>query len=161
MKIRLKETAHYINKHKNIVDLGSAKGEYYRLVDLKKKHIVAVDIKDWFLRHIRLLYPSIITLCKDARETGLPDKSFDLVVVAQVLEHFEDYMPVIKEAKRLCKDDGYFYVGLPIESHGHGHFYPVWNQDDIIKISKKFGEIVELKKLGGRGTWSLYLKNVK
>ena len=161
MKHRLRETAYYIGKHERIVDLGSAKGEYYKLVDVSDKTIVAVDIKDWWLKHIRLFYPTITTLCKDIRNTGLPEKSFDLVVVAQVLEHFEDYEPVIKEAKRLCKDDGYFYIGLPTESHGHGHFHPIWTQDDIFKICKKFGEIVELKKIGGRGTWSLYIKNVK
>ena len=159
MKQRIRETAYYIQKHKNIVDLGSGKGEYYRIVDLSKKNITAVDKHDGFLRHIALNSPSVKRVIADISDTGLPEKSFDLVIMAQVIEHILDYVPAIKEAKRLCKDDGYFYIGLPTNDNEHGHVHPVWTLDDVIALSKVFGELIELKKIGGLGTWSIYIKN--
>lgn len=157
MKPRLKAIREYIKKHIDIVDLGSGKGEYYFGVDLTNKNIIAVDIKDLFLSHIRWKLPTIKTICKDAKDTGLSEKLFDLVIMSEMLEHIQDYEPVLKEAKRLCKDDGYFAVSLPIENYGHGHIHSVWTKDDVMNLSNKLGELVELNKL--KNNWSIYIKN--
>jgi len=47
----------------------------------------------------------------DARNTGMPEKSFDVVSAWNVLEHIKDYDKVIQEAYRLLKPGGYF-VGI-------------------------------------------------
>ena len=159
MKHRIKDTAYYINKHTDIVDLGSGKGEYYQLVDTKKHHIFAVDHSPLFLNHIKLDYPDVTIIPADVSNTGLMSKAFDLVVMAQVIEHIKEYEPVILEAKRLCKDDGYFYIGLPTNDPDHGHVHPTWTLDDVISLSKVFGELIELKRIGKLNTWSIYVKN--
>ncbi len=156
MKSRLKETRRYIEKHKDIADLGSGKGEYYRGVDLTNKNIIAVDIKDFYLKHIRTWFPTIKTICCDARNSGLPSKSFDLVIMSQVIEHIQDYEPLLSEAKRVCKDDGYFHIGLPVVSYDHGHIHPIWTEDDVKKLAGKLGTIIEMKKL--KNNWSVYIK---
>lgn len=157
MKSRLKAIRKYIEKHTDIADLGSGKGEYYFGVDLTNKNIVAIDIKDLFLSHIRWKLPTIKTLCRDAKDTGLPDKSFDLVIMSEVLEHIQDYEPALKEAKRICRDDGFFAVSVPIENYGHGHLHPIWSEDDVKKIANKLGDIIEINKL--KNNWSIYIKN--
>lgn len=45
---------------------------------------------------------------RDMADTGLPDKSFDLVLNALSLEHVEDLDPVFKETYRICRSGGYF-----------------------------------------------------
>lgn len=157
MKPRLKAIREYIKIHKDIADLGSGKGEYYFGIDLTGKNIIAVDTKDLFLGHIRWKLPSIRTVCRDASDTGLPEKQFDLVIMSEMLEHIKDYDLVLKEAKRICKDDGYFAISLPIENYGHGHIHPVWKEEDIIKLSEKLGRIVNLNRL--KNNWCIYIKN--
>ena len=157
MKSRLKVIKKYIEKHTDIADLGSGKGEYYFGVDLTNKNIVAVDIKDLFLSHIRWKLPTIKTICRDIKDTGLPDKSFDLVILSEVIEHIEDYELVLKEAKRICKDEGYFAISVPIENYGHGHIHPVWTENNAKNLANKLGEIIEFVKL--KNNWIIYIKN--
>lgn len=158
MKPRLADVNFYIKKHDDIVDLGIGKGYYYSRVE--PRNVVGVDIKAQWLQKVNNNLPWIKTIQRDIKDTGLPDKSFDLVIMSQVIEHIEDYEPVIREAKRLCKDDGYFYLAVPVELYHRLHFHPVWTEEDIKNLAKKFGEIVEMKMIEGKNkSWSVYIKN--
>ena len=158
MKSRLEDVKSYVQKHDNIVDLGIGKGYYYSGVE--PKNVTGVDIKGQYLGRVNKNFPWIKTVLRDMRDTGLPDKSFDLVILSQVIKHFKDYEPVIKEAKRLCKDDGYFYVATPIECYHKLHFHPVWSKEDMENLAKKFGEIIELKEIKEKiSSWVIYVKN--
>lgn len=46
-----------------------------------------------------------------------PDKSFDMIVCSEVLEHLYDLRDVHKEAHRLLKDDGYYLISTPNFDH--------------------------------------------
>lgn len=48
-------------------------------------------------------------LCRDVCDTGLPDKSFDIAISFDVLEHVEDPRQVVREARRLLKRGGLFF----------------------------------------------------
>jgi len=160
MHRRYIEVKEYVEKHDKelIADLGIGKGYYYYNSTVNKANVVGIDIGQNNLNKLATHSPEIKTYLRDVRDTGLPDKTYDLVVISQVLEHFEDYTPIIKEAKRICKDDGYFLIGVPIEIYDRRHFFPVWNFKDVLKLSEQFGEIIELKKLSE--SWLVYIKNV-
>ena len=57
--------------------------------------------------------PEEVYLEGDARETGLAPGSFDLVTAWNLLEHVEDYRLVVREAFRLLKPGGQFWVLAP------------------------------------------------
>ncbi len=86
--------------------------------------------------------------------------------MTMVLEHIENLEPAIAEAKRICKPDGYFLIGLPIDSpdssHGFGyhkfHHHPTWNTEDLEKLAVRFGKLIETKK--SEKSWLIYIKNV-
>lgn len=153
-KKRFKELGKYIEKHTNIADLGIGKGYYYS--GLNYKNVVGVDINHFHLKRINREYPRIKTIKRDARDTGLPDKVFDLVVLSQIIYQLKDYNPLIKEAVRICKDDGYFLIGVPINAVRNPHFYPIWKEKDVKLLADKFGKIIDIKNL--ESCWLIYIK---
>lgn len=146
----------YIEKHENIADLGIGKGYYYNGV--KIKNVVGIDLNEKNLAKLKSHSPDIKTFVRDVKDTGLPDDTYDLVVMSQILEHIEDYEPVLKEAKRICKSGGYFLIGTPIEDHSKFHYHPVWTEEDMKELGKKMGDIIALKK--GEDWWLMYVRNV-
>jgi len=154
-KARMEEIRKYIVRHQDIADLGIGRGQYYARIDFN--NVTGVDLDGDNIERIKRDFPKINMVRADVRETGLPDKSYDLVVISQVLEHFEDYQPILKEAKRICQNDGYFLIGTPIEMYEEKHFHPVWKFEDVKALGNLMGEIVEMKKL--ENSWLIYIKN--
>ena len=157
MKERFQVIRNYVEKFENIADLGIGKGYYYAGGNFPK--VVGVDISSRNLRVLKENNPEITTYERDIKDTGLPDKTYDLVIMSQVIEHIEDYEPVLKEAKRICKSGGYFLVGTPIEDHHKLHFHPVWTEEKIKEVGNKLGEIITIKKYDI--WWLLYVRNVE
>ena len=67
----------------------------------------------------------------DARNIPFPDKSFDCAVLAEILEHFVDPLPILKEAMRVAKHVIYtvpnefkWHTSLgPFANSAHLHFF--------------------------------------
>jgi len=156
MKQRFQEFQNYIKKFDNIADLGIGKGYYYE--GIKGKNIVGIDLDEDNLAKLKTHSPEIKIFVRDVADTQLPDNTYDLVVMSQILEHIKDYEPVLKEAKRICKSGGYFLIGTPIEDHHKLHFHPIWTEEDIKKLGKKMGDTIAIKKL--ENSWLLYVRNV-
>lgn len=62
---------------------------------------------------------------RDARATGLPGGSFDLISSSQVLEHIPppDLVPILTECRRLLSPGG--VLALEIDLHDHFHYFDV------------------------------------
>ena len=101
MKRRLEDIKPYIRRHKFIADLGVGPGYYWSRENTE--NAVGVDISETNLKRILKHSPTLKTVLRDVRDTGLPDKTYDLVIISQVIEHFECYLPVIEEAKEYVK----------------------------------------------------------
>ena len=144
----------YLRKHNNIVDLGIGVGGYYLGLDIKK--IVGVDRDKILLRTARTVNPSIETKFADVVNTGLSDKTYDLVVLSHILEHVPDYEPIIKEAKRICKEGGYFLIGLPVNHPHKKHYFPRWEREDVIGLALKFGNSPEISV--NNDSWLVYVR---
>jgi ubiquinone/menaquinone biosynthesis C-methylase UbiE len=156
MKQRFEEFKNYIEKFDNIADLGIGKGYYYEGV--KGKNIVGIDLNEKNLAKLKTHSPEIKTFVRDVSDTQLPDSTYDLVILSQIIEHIKDYEPVLKEAKRICKSGGYFLIGTPIEDHHKLHFHPIWTEEDMKELGKKMGETITIKRL--ENSWLLYVRNV-
>lgn len=157
----LKRNAHrfeamkpYIRQHDKIADLGIGAGGPYYQIDIKE--VVGVDRDGVLLGRIKEINPKIKTIKGDVRNTGLPDKYFSLVILSHIIEHLEDYEPLIQEAKRICQDEGYFLIGLPIDHPSPVHFYPKWTDEDVRDLARKFGDLLDLQKT--KDSWLAYVK---
>lgn len=83
----------------------------------------------------------------DIMDTGLPEKSYDLIVCNHVLEHVEDFHVAIDELRRLLKDDGVLIISFPIDET----FETVYENCEIINDEQRkihFGQIDHLRIFG-------------
>jgi SAM-dependent methyltransferase len=78
--------------------------------------VLGVDINEkmlnWALRNKHI---SEFCVRADLANTGLPDKSFDIVILTEVLEHLEDIAGTLAEIRRILKDDGTFLLTVPYD----------------------------------------------
>jgi SAM-dependent methyltransferase len=78
--------------------------------------VTGLDINEkmlaWAKRNGRL---ADYRVCPDLSQPGLPDRSCDLVVMSEVLEHLLNGPEVLAAIKRILKDDGTFLMTVPYD----------------------------------------------
>jgi SAM-dependent methyltransferase len=78
--------------------------------------VVGVDVNEnmlrWAKQHNRLIDYRITA---DLSQTGLPDKSMDIVVMSETLEHLLNLDETIRQVRRILKDDGVFLITVPYD----------------------------------------------
>jgi 2-polyprenyl-3-methyl-5-hydroxy-6-metoxy-1,4-benzoquinol methylase len=83
-----------------------------------KKHIpvTGVDINEKMLQWANKgKYLSNYILTDNLAKTGLPSKSFDMVIMSETLEHLLNLEDVLAEVHRIIKDDGIFLITVPYD----------------------------------------------
>jgi ubiquinone/menaquinone biosynthesis C-methylase UbiE len=75
--------------------------------------IVGVDVRDDALREASGRVPEASFRCGDVCDLPFPDRSFDLVVCTEVLEHVEDPAGALRELRRVSR--GRLLVTVPHE----------------------------------------------
>ncbi len=93
-------------KGKNVLDLGSAHWvEKALLKQLGATSITKVDIAP--------APDDGDTLTVDACDTKLPEKSYDVIICRELIEHVIDADKLLLEIRRLLKDGGYLFIATP------------------------------------------------
>jgi SAM-dependent methyltransferase len=89
--------------------------------------VTGVDVNEPMMRfakqHGRLVDYRITD---DLSRTGLPDGSFDLVVMSETLEHLLNLEETIPEVRRILKPDGTFLITVPYDFF-LGPFFVMFN----------------------------------
>lgn len=123
-KIRVAENILKELSFKNCLDLGCASG--YMLSELAKqfpdKEFTGVDAYDKAVDFAKKAYPEIRFI---TAVLGLPlaNKSFDLIISYETIEHVQNPALFLKEAKRVLKDEGTFILAM---DSGNWLFRIVW-----------------------------------
>lgn len=116
---RLLWTLKHLRPHMDVVDLGCHKGEMtLYLRDATRGRVVGVDCSRQAIDEARELWADrpIEWVRAFAEETSLPDASFDLAAINEVLEHVMDPAAVIREAERIVKPGGLVVVSVPCDA---------------------------------------------
>lgn len=108
----------------DVIDIGCHKGEM--TVYLRKRtkgRIVGVDISEQAIEDARKFWGNldIEWLLGEAESIPLPDDSFDVAVLCEILEHVIDPEPVLREAERLVRDGGRVILSVPQDAVAMGH----------------------------------------
>ena len=82
-------------------------------------NLTGIDQSEIAIREARKNYPKGTFFVADATQTGLPDGEFDTVVMFGLLDYFEDFTQVLKEAERIKKPDGKIFATLLNGFNGH------------------------------------------
>jgi ubiquinone/menaquinone biosynthesis C-methylase UbiE len=99
-------------KSKNILDLGCGDGTKLSAV-AKGKTGTGIDISSTAICIARKKYPEHTFLEGNIEKTPFDNESFDLVYSAFVFEHTRSPEKIIKEAKRILKDNGNLVIICP------------------------------------------------
>ncbi|PID28050.1 MAG: methyltransferase type 11 [Candidatus Cloacimonadota bacterium] len=97
-----------LNKNMKVLEIGTASGITARAVSDKVKDVSAVDFSEKMIEKAKSITEekNISFAVMDAADLHYPDKSFDAVIIANVLHIVEKPENVLKEIKRVLKDDG-------------------------------------------------------
>lgn len=105
-------------KDKLVADIGCAGGVFSRRLRDGGAKVIAVDIAENALKHIRKHDLTNIEVKQDAMPmTSLPDNAFDIVVCTDLIAELppEDYRLFFSELSRLVKPKGYLVCSTPID----------------------------------------------
>lgn len=93
----------------------------------------AVDpLADFYKKKFKLDYGELHFLNARGEKLPFKDQFFDIVVLANVLDHVESPEKVLSEIKRVLKDNGIF------------HFENLFYQKSFIRIAKVWGKLKEI-----------------
>jgi SAM-dependent methyltransferase len=103
----LKEWLSGLKPTERVLDLGAGSGSFdYESCSCS---IVSVDLD------FGPALPSkpTIRICADSNSLPFAQRSFDLIICHHSLEHFKDFVPSIREIRRVLKQNGKLFVSVP------------------------------------------------
>ena len=91
-----------------------------------------------------------LTIANIAHAAPFPDRSFDAVLMAEVLEHIWNDFDALCEARRVLKDDGKLIVTVPFYSDAPAYHVRLHSPASIQRLLQANGfEIIEYIERGG------------
>lgn len=104
--------------------------------------VTGIDISEFAIQKSKEYYPTGNFMVGNIIDTKLPDNAFDTTLLTSILEHFFDFTPILKEAKRITKVGGKIIISVPVESYYDDHIHPIWDEKKIEKdIGGFLGEV--------------------
>ena len=109
-----------------ILDMGcnTSGRQLAELARLTRGEVVGINVPEGFpsIEAVQNAGPRVKMFQMDGMNLTFPDKSFDLVISANVIEHVPDPAKFIHEAARVLKDDGVAYLETaPLWTSARGH----------------------------------------
>lgn len=134
------------------LDVGARDGHFSRLLADRYSEVVALDLTKPNIDHLR-----IRCVAGNLLNLEFSDKSFDLVLCAEVLEHIPstDLPQACKELARVTR--GYLLIGVPFKQDLRlnqttcrqcGHINPPWghiNRFDAVRLRELFAGLDEIE----------------
>lgn len=111
---------------KSILDVGCSSGWFLSQLSLcyPRAKMTGVDIYKSSIEYGKHLYPSMHLLCADAHKMPFADKTFDVIVCTEVLEHVLKPEQVLQEIRRVLKPDGIAIIEMDT---GNFLFRLIWH----------------------------------
>lgn len=152
----------------SVLDAGCGLG--YTVADLQKvvktATITGVDFSPSAIEWAAVKFPSAQWICADITKFT-PDRTFDLVVCTEVIEHIDDYDSVLGNLIRVTREGGYLILTTqagkvhPTE-HSVGHVRHFSRHELNTKLTDSGMEILRSIQWGWPGMTLLkYLANLK
>jgi hypothetical protein len=111
-------------KSNSILDIGAGRGDFFyeelSKMDLTNKSVLAVDLRESYLRSINERFPFVETKATDVRQFNVNKTKYDLIVCNAVLEHIPE---IVYDISKFIDYSGKcYFVSVPyrysiFESH--------------------------------------------
>jgi len=104
------------NRHQRAIEVGPGSGVYVPILAKLYDEVVALDIEQAYLNHVRHLtsiHQNLELKVDDITASKLPDAIFDLVLCTEVVEHIQNSPSALKEMHRLLRPGGTLILSTP------------------------------------------------
>ena len=164
----------YVHKEDIFLDMGSANGYIFQLLDhIGVIHSYGADIDDYLSKGFP--HKGLKTFDFNMDKYPYPDKYFNVISAIETIEHLENPFHFVREISRLLKDGGICILSTPNPNHifnkilfmVRGEFYRFLRGNDHItfltdpilkKGLLKFFEIIEVSYLIPEMPWRFLTK---
>lgn len=121
---RLELMLRYVNlEGRTILDAGCGAGAYVETFSRHSPNVFGVEYQADKVRDYRARTGRSNVTVGSVEQTGFPDKTFDVILSNEVLEHVTDDRRALSEMYRILKPGGYLFLFTPnrlypLETHG-------------------------------------------
>lgn len=109
---RLKALDRFSGGRGNLLDVGCAEGLFMELAREDGWDVTGTEFSPFAVKYCKEQLGLRVFL-GELPDIGFPDKAFDSVTMWHVLEHTTDPVAILKEIRRVLKDDGRFLMAIP------------------------------------------------
>ncbi len=98
------------------LEVGFGSGIYLPILATLYSEAIGSDVDEVFVRHAGALakgYPNLHVIVDDITHTNLPEKSFDLILCTEVIEHIADSQSAFSAIHRLLRRGGFLVLSTP------------------------------------------------
>lgn len=110
---------HFISeivKDKKVCDIACGEGYGSALLAESASEVVGVDVDTSTIKHAQEAYgekENVEFIVANAIDTPFQDDTFDVIVSFETLEHLSEHHQLIREFKRILKEDGVLIISTP------------------------------------------------
>jgi len=142
-------------KGKHVLDIAAGSGYGSAVLAETAKKVVGVDVDKDAIKYANKNYKTsnVEFILGDGVSIPLPDKSLDVVVSFETIEHIEDYRKFMSEVKRVLKPDGLLVLSTPndVEFPESNHFHI--HEFEQKELEKLVAGYFKHRKSYYQGTW--------
>jgi SAM-dependent methyltransferase len=126
---------------------GSGHATEYLLRD-RKALVTALDISEEAIASFKIRWPASRAICAPITASGLPDESFDCIVVVMGLHHLQPHLSdSLREIHRLLRQGGVFCFAEPHQESAFSRLRAIWyRHDSLFADNEESLEIESLKR---------------
>lgn len=95
-----------VQPHETVLEVGAGTGNFLSLFEGAAARLVALDLTEGMLREAGKRHPSQHLVLGNAFALPFASRSIELVASAQALHHVHRPVPVLKEMRRVCAQEG-------------------------------------------------------
>jgi ubiquinone/menaquinone biosynthesis C-methylase UbiE len=147
--------------NKKVLDVACGSGYGTKLLSEKANSVVGVDLSSEGIKYAQLNYQQKNITFRQADATNLDflkDKSFDLVVSFETIEHISDYRKFVSEVERVLRDDGIALISTPNKRYSSPGLEKPKNPFHVIEFYQKDYELLLNEKFKDIDMWGQNLQ---
>lgn len=93
-----------------VMEVGAGTGNFLSLFEETAGSLIGIDLTPGMLEQARTRFPHMLLILGDGARLSFRSRAVELVTTAQTLHHISEPLPVLKEMRRVCSDEGHVMV---------------------------------------------------
>jgi len=102
-----------IDQNKEILDAACGPGSLFYIMKKPMKKYIGMDLAESQVKYAKKIFPKASYVVGDIYKIPFKEKSFDYIVMLELIEHLPENEEVFKQTRKLLKSDGKLIISTP------------------------------------------------